>query len=89
MFLLVNQTNFPITNVWLAKHGTNAWFRVTYKANQVTYDSNDSKWELFDLKIGYGNKKTETFNQGGFVTDVKRITLSVVNSNKWQAYYEQ
>jgi hypothetical protein len=88
MFLLVNQTNFPIGAVWLAKHGTGAWFKATYKANQVSYDNNASKWELFDMKIGY-NKKTETFDQGGFVTDVKRITLTVVNSNKWQAHYEQ
>jgi len=93
MFLLINETPFNIVSIYLTKHGTNNWNKAAYQTSQVSLSTTNT-WELFDMKVVFNspkNKKLQerTFVEGGFVYDVKRITLSAVTANKWQAHYEQ
>lgn len=95
-FELVNQTGFELVRVWVSKAGVGAWNIVDGKpipdkgSVQVTL-VNKADWHVFDLRVAYVNgkkKRWEVFDALELPT-FKRVTLSVVSGDKWNAHYEQ
>ena|SRR5215831_1873772 len=94
-FELVNKTGLVLTKVWVAKNRTEAWQAAGAGvadggAVKVTL-ANKADWRMFDLRVGYtkdGKKRYEIFDALE-LANYKRVTLSVISGDKWNAHYEQ
>jgi len=94
-FELVNKTGFALTRVWVAKNRTEAWQAagagVADGGTVKVTLANKADWHMFDLRVGYNNKEGKRRYEIFEVLELptfKRVTLSVVSGDKWNAHYE-
>src|SRR5215831_11470007 len=93
-FELVNKTGLALTKIWVAKNRTEAWQAAgagVADGGTVKVTLANADWRMFDLRVGYskdGKKRFEIFEALELPT-YKRVTLTVISGDKWNAHYEQ